>query len=64
MLKRKINCEEITSIINLPQPKQGYYKVNSYRSEILEKLKGSANFKPQPGKSEKSFFERIKEYFE
>jgi len=27
-------------------------------------LKGSSNFKPQPGKSEKSFFERIKEYFE
>jgi len=31
---------------------------------LLEKLKSSANFKPQPGKSEKSFFERIKEYFE
>ncbi len=30
----------------------------------LEGLKDSANFKPQPGKSEKSFFERMKEYFQ
>lgn len=32
--------------------------------EILEKLQGSPNFKPSPGKNEKSFFERMKEYFE
>lgn len=32
--------------------------------ELLEKLRNSPNFKPQPGKSEKSFFDRIKEYFE
>jgi len=30
----------------------------------LENLKDSTNFKPQPGKGEKSFFERMKEYFE
>jgi molecular chaperone DnaJ len=30
----------------------------------LEGLRDSSNFKPQPGKSEKSFFERMKEYFE
>lgn len=30
----------------------------------LEGLKDSTNFKPQPGKNEKSFFERMKEYFE
>jgi len=30
----------------------------------LESLRSSANFKPQPGKAEKSFFERMKEYFE
>src|SRR5690606_38108859 len=30
----------------------------------LEELRDSANFKPQPGKSEKSFFERMKEYFD
>lgn len=38
--------------------------VSAEERSLLEKLKGSANFKPQPGKSEKSFFERIKEYFE
>lgn len=30
---------------------------------MLEKLNGSPNFKPQPGKSEKSFFDRVKEVF-
>lgn len=38
--------------------------VSQEERSLLEKLKDSANFKPQPGKSEKSFFERIKEYFE
>jgi molecular chaperone DnaJ len=46
--------------VNIWTPKA----VSSEEREILQKLKGSANFKPQPGKSEKSFFERIKEYFE
>lgn len=32
--------------------------------EQLENLRESPNFKPQPGKHEKSFFERIKEFFE
>ncbi len=32
--------------------------------ELLERLQESPNFKPQPGKNEKSFFERMKEYFE
>lgn len=32
--------------------------------EVLEKLQSSPNFKPSPGKNEKSFFERMKEYFE
>lgn len=32
--------------------------------ELLERLRSSPNFKPQPGRNEKSFFERIKEYFE
>jgi len=30
----------------------------------LEALRDSPNFKPQPGKHEKSFFERVKEFFE
>lgn len=38
--------------------------VSKEERELLEQLKGSSNFKPQPGKNEKSFFERIKEYFE
>lgn len=32
--------------------------------KILEKLRESPNFKPNPAKGEKSFFERMKEYFE
>jgi molecular chaperone DnaJ len=31
---------------------------------LIEKLRNSANFQPQPGKKEKSFFERMKEYFQ
>lgn len=38
--------------------------VSKEEKTILEKLKDSKNFQPQPGKAEKSFFERIKEYFE
>src|ERR1700712_1343953 len=32
--------------------------------DLLEKLQNSPNFKPNPGKNEKNFFERMKEYFE
>ena len=32
--------------------------------ELLDQLKESPNFKPQPGKNEKSFFDKMKEYFE
>lgn len=38
--------------------------VSSEEKELLERLRNSPNFRPQPGKSEKTFFERIKEYFE
>ncbi|MCS7018061.1 MAG: molecular chaperone DnaJ [Cytophagales bacterium] len=31
---------------------------------LLEKLRDSPNFKPNPDKAEKSFFERMKEYFQ
>ncbi len=31
--------------------------------KIIERLKQSPNFKPNPGKSEKGFFEKIKDYF-
>lgn len=38
-------------------------KLSDEEKAILEKLKGSANFKPQPSKTEKGFFERMKDYF-
>lgn len=31
--------------------------------DMMERLSNSPNFKPQPGKSEKSFFDRVKEVF-
>ncbi len=37
--------------------------VSSEEKAILEKLQDSPNFKPQPTKSDKSFFERVKEMF-
>ena len=46
--------------INIWTPKA----LSADEKDLLEKLRSSPNFKPQPGKSEKSFFERIKEYFE
>lgn len=46
--------------INIWTPKV----LNNEEREILEKLKDSDNFKPNPGKNEKSFFDRMKEYFE
>jgi len=38
--------------------------LSSEEKELLERLRTSPNFKPQPGRNEKTFFERIKEYFE
>lgn len=46
--------------INIWTPKA----LSKEERDQLENLRSSANFKPQPGKSEKSFFERMKEYFE
>ena len=37
--------------------------LSSEEKTILEKLNTSANFKPQPTKADKSFFERVKEAF-
>mgnify|MGYP000855448071 CR=1 FL=1 len=37
--------------------------VSSEEKQLLEKLANSPNFKPQPGKNEKSFFDRVKEAF-
>ncbi|HEY5325416.1 MAG TPA: molecular chaperone DnaJ [Mucilaginibacter sp.] len=46
--------------INIWTPKA----LSSEERELLEKLQSSTNFKPNPGKNEKNFFERMKEYFE
>lgn len=45
--------------INIWTPQQ----VSSDEKAALEKLANSNNFKPSPGKSDKSFFERLKEAF-
>jgi molecular chaperone DnaJ len=37
--------------------------LSSEEKKILEKLRDSENFKPNPGKGDKSFFEKMKEYF-
>ncbi len=46
--------------INIWTPKV----LNSEERAMLEKLRESPNFKPQPGKNDKSFFDKMKEYFE
>jgi molecular chaperone DnaJ len=37
--------------------------VSSEEKAILEKLNHSENFKPNPNKSDKSFFDRVREAF-
>ena len=46
--------------INVWTPQQ----LTSEEKKTLEKLRESENFKPNPGKGDKSFFERMKEYFD
>jgi molecular chaperone DnaJ len=46
--------------VNIWTPKT----LNNQERELLEQLKESDNFKPNPSKHEKSFFDRMKEYFE
>ncbi|MEP5612102.1 MAG: molecular chaperone DnaJ [Cyclobacteriaceae bacterium] len=46
--------------VNVWTPK----KLSSEEKEVLEGLRDSPNFKPAPSKSDKSFFERMKEFFE
>jgi len=46
--------------VNIWTPKA----LNAEERAILERLRDSPNFKPQPGKNDKSFFEKMKEYFE
>lgn len=39
-------------------------KLSAEEKTFLEKLKESDNFKPHPGKNEKSFFDKMREYFQ
>lgn len=39
-------------------------KVSNEEAAMLEKLRKSDNFNPQPSKSEKGFFEKMKDYFQ
>lgn len=45
--------------VNVWTPK----KLSTEEKEVLEGLRSSTNFQPDPGKGDKSFFERMKEYF-
>ncbi len=45
--------------VNVWTPK----KLSSEEKEALEALRESPNFQPDPGKADKSFFERMKEFF-
>ena len=38
--------------------------LSSEEKKILERLRTAENFQPKPGKGEKSFFEKMKEYFQ
>ncbi len=45
--------------VNVWTPK----KLTSEETDLLEKLRNSENFQPKPGKGEKGFFEKMKEFF-
>ena len=45
--------------VNIWTPKE----LTEEEKNMLEKFKESENFQPKPGKSEKSFFEKMKDYF-
>ena len=45
--------------VNIWTPK----KLSDSDRKVLEKLRDNPNFQPSPGKSEKTFFERMKDYF-
>jgi molecular chaperone DnaJ len=45
--------------VNIWTPK----KLSDEEKKLMEKLQLSPNFKPQPSKTEKGFFERMKDYF-
>ena len=59
--KMEINDGVIRVLVDLPSNHQF---ATNIKEEILEKLGGSENFKPSPDSRDKSFFDRMKEYFQ
>ena len=45
--------------VNIWTPK----KMSDKEKKLMEELRQSENFQPQPGKNDKGFFERMKDYF-
>ncbi|MEM1215386.1 MAG: DnaJ C-terminal domain-containing protein, partial [Bacteroidota bacterium] len=45
--------------VNVWTPK----KLSDEERRIMEQLQDSPNFKPQPGKSDRGFFDRMRDYF-
>jgi molecular chaperone DnaJ len=45
--------------VNVWTPK----KLSSEEKALLEKLRDMPNFQPQPGKSDKGFFDKMRDYF-
>ena len=45
--------------VNIWTPKN----LSDDEKKMMEKLRNSANFQPNPGKAEKGFFEKMKDYF-
>ena len=45
--------------VNVWTPK----KLNADEKELLEKMKDMPNFKPEPGKTERGFFDKMRDYF-
>jgi molecular chaperone DnaJ len=45
--------------VNVWTPKQ----LSEEEKEILDKLKDAENFQPKPGKRDKGFFDKVREFF-
>jgi len=56
----KLRIKQKLINVNIWTPKT----LNAEETELLEKLRTMPNFKPTPGKEEKGFFERMKDYFQ
>ncbi|MFO8087794.1 MAG: molecular chaperone DnaJ [Bacteroidales bacterium] len=57
-LQRSARGDQLINV-NIWTPQE----LSKEEKQMLEKLKESGNFKPNPGKNERSFFEKMREYF-